>query len=183
MAIFSPLRSRRFAARQAEVTQQLIAFRLRHEWFALSIHAVQKVVSMGNVYGDPRRTGVSLSLYQGQELLVVDVAQRIFGMVSVQDLEAKSLDARDPQNQTDSPQQRYLMIVQSTGGDIVGLPIDSLPVLRRVPESSVTSLPTAYLSEGNIQCVSSMMVQVGDQPPLFLLNPDQLIQPQQIVPC
>ncbi len=78
MAIFSPLRTRRLAARKAEVTQQLIVFRLQQEWFALPINAVQKVLPMPNVYGDPQATGVSLTIYQDKELLVVDVGRRIF---------------------------------------------------------------------------------------------------------
>ncbi len=55
MAIFSPLRSRRSSTRQTEITQQLIAFRLRQEWFALPIETVLKVVPMGSVLWRSKR--------------------------------------------------------------------------------------------------------------------------------
>ncbi len=185
MAIFSPLRSRRSSTRQTEITQQLIAFRLRQEWFALPIETVLKVVPMGSVYGDPKGTGVSLTIYQGCELLVVDIGYRIFGEAPSPDLATRN--ALTPSKAT-APlvehsevgrpvvtQERYLLIVQSSDIEIFGLPIDSPPMMRRVPESSFTPLPTTYVAQGNIQCVSSLMIPATDQPPLFLLAPHQLV--------
>ena len=171
MAIYSPLRSRRFAARQTEATQQLIAFRLRQEWFTLPVHAVQKVVQMGKVYGDPQGTGISLTNYQDKELLVVDVGHRIFAEAPNPDLASEEVKKTN-----DFTQQRFLLIVQSEAGDLVGLPIDSPPAIRRVPESAFTPLPEAYMAQGNIQCISSKMVQLTNQPPLFLLDPNRLVQ-------
>lgn len=160
MAIFSPLRSRRFAARQKEATEQILAFRLRQEWFALPIDVVQKVVLLGKVYGDPNNTGVSLTLYQERELLVIDVGHRIFGQAPSQDLTEE--------------QTRYLLIVQNTKGDLVGLPVDSPPALRRVSQSAFKALPKAYLDRGNIQCISSKTIELEDGTPLFLLDRDRL---------
>jgi purine-binding chemotaxis protein CheW len=187
MAIFSPLRSRRSSTRQTEVTQQLIAFRLRQEWFALPIETVLKVVPMGSVYGDPRGTGVSLTIYQGCELLVVDIGYRIFGEAPSPDLATgnaltpskvtTALIGSEPQRAVVT-QERYLLIVQTSDTEIFGLPIDSPPMMRRVPESSFTPLPTTYVAQGNIQCVSSLMIPATDQPPLFLLEPSQLVQRQ-----
>ncbi|NES81128.1 MAG: chemotaxis protein CheW [Moorea sp. SIO2B7] len=178
MTIFYPLRARRFAARQTETTQQMIAFLLRQEWFAVPIRYVQKVVPLGNVYGDPKGTGVSLTIYQGQELLVVDVGHRIFA--EVQNLELPSEEDILTKNNSNLNQQRFLLIIQGAFGESVGLPIDSPPSIRRVPESAFKPLPEGYVSQGNIQCVSSMIIEVNDEPPLFLLNPNQLTQPQEI---
>lgn len=158
------MRSRRFATHQTEITHNLITFRLRQEWFALPIQAVQKVIPMGKVYGDPKRTGISLTLYQNQELLVVDVSHRIFGETPISD--AKNLFYPS--------HERYLLIIENANEELVGLPIDSSPAIRRVPESAFTPLPKAYLATGNIQCISSQMVQIPDQPPLFLLNAEVL---------
>jgi purine-binding chemotaxis protein CheW len=116
MAIHSPLRYRRLNAHQTEATQQLLAFRLRQEWFALPIDDVQKVVQMGKVYGDPQGTGISLTKYQDRELLVIDVSQRIFA-------EAPSANT----NLNEVTQVRFLAIVQGDTGELVGLPIDSPP--------------------------------------------------------
>lgn len=167
MAIYSPLRSRRLLARQNEITQQLIAFLLRREWFALPIENVLKVVPMGEIYGDPKGTGVSLTIYQGCELLVVDVSHRIFGEAPSSDLAAS--------NTSVSQEERYLLIVQNSETEVFGLPIDSQPAIRRVLESSFVPLPAAYIAQANIQCVSSLMIAATEQPPLFLLDPELLL--------
>ena len=166
MAI-SSLRSRRLAARQTEVTQQLIAFRLRQEWFALPIQAVQRVVPLDKVYGDPHGTGISVTTYQGNEILVIDVGQGIF----------KGVPEAASQPRGESPdKQRYLAIIQSSADNFVGLPIDSPPSLRRVPESAFKALPERYLTKGNMQCVSSLVPSIDSQPPLFLLNCERLVE-------
>lgn len=152
---------------------------------------------MGNAYGDVRGTGVSLTLYQDRELVVVDIARRLFGeMLSSELLSKYALPpARDPeaverelplpslgssssmQLQHVSNTERYIVIVQTSKGELVGLPIDSPPALRRLPESAFTPLPPAYISQVHIQCVSSLIVQSQGEPPLFLIDPDQLLQP------
>ncbi|MBR8826644.1 MAG: chemotaxis protein CheW [Gomphosphaeria aponina SAG 52.96 = DSM 107014] len=168
MAIFSPLRSRRLASRQTEATKQLIAFRLRQEWFALPIEVVEKVVPLGNVYGDPKQKGVGLTLYQGKEILVVDVGKRIFKESSSQIKLAQEIETR------------FLVLVRINDAELVGLPIDSSPSIRRVPESSLTDLPAGYVKTGNIQCVSSVIIEVDNEEPLFLLNHQQLHSPENI---
>ena len=172
MAIPSAHKSPRRTVRQVEATQQIIAFRLRQHLCALPINMVQKVVTMGKVYGDINLTGVSLTLYQDKELLVVDVGHRIF-REAPQDLSLSS--SSSAHDQKDFILQRYLLVVQNSQGEVIGLPIDSSPILRRVPESAFAPLPPAYISETNLQCVSSLVIQTLEEPPLFLLNPDQLL--------
>jgi purine-binding chemotaxis protein CheW len=182
MAIFSPLTSRRSTRRAAEATQQLIVFRLLSEGFALPIRAVQKVIPMGDIYGAPQGSGVSLTLYQDRELLVIDIEQRIFRGAPSLDSSESTLGLRAQLELDDTTQARFLLIVQSSQGKLVGLPIDSPPSLQRVPESAFTPLTSDYISEGNIRCVSALIVQNNDEPPLFLLNPEKLVQPQQALP-
>ncbi|PSB02973.1 chemotaxis protein CheW [Merismopedia glauca] len=160
MTIYSPLRYRRFTASQTETIHQLIGFRLRQEWFALPINTIQKIIPLGKVYGDPKGTGISLTNYEGQEVLVIDVGYQIFG-----DILSVDLDQTEP---------RFLVIIASTNGKLIGLPIDSPPSVLRVPESSLTVLPETYLERGNIKCISSTMIQMSDRPPLFLLDPNLL---------
>ncbi len=183
MAVFSPLTSRRSTRRnRAEATQQLIVFHLLSEGFALPIRAVQKVIPIGNTYGAPQGTGVSLTLYQDQELLVIDVEHRIFRRTPSLD---SSNSAKLPASQLeleDTTRGHYLLIVQSSQGKVVGLPIEKPPSLQRVPCSAFAPLASEYISEGNIRCVSALIIQNKDEPPLFLLNPDQLVQPQQALP-
>lgn len=199
MAVYSPLSSRRSANRKAEATQQLIVFRLFGEGFALPIRAVQKVIPMGKIYGASQGAGVSLTLYQNQELMVIDLGHRIFKRSQSQDLllsasehgRTTGVEASDDnpdlstqlprpyaqEEQNEDSVQRYILIVQNSRGKIVGLPLDSPPSLQRVPESAFTPLTSDYITEGNIRCVSALIVQNDEEPPLFLLNPDQLIQP------
>ena len=182
MAVFSPLTSRRSHRRIAETTQQLIVFRLRNEGFALPIRAVQKVIPMGNVYGAPGGTGVSLTLYQDQELLVIDPEHRIFRGALPQDSQASELRQERVESLSGTTEQRYLLILQSSQGKVVGVPIKEPPSLHRVPSSAFAPLTSDYISYGNIRCASALVKLNSDEPPLFLLNPDQLVQPPQVLP-
>ena len=173
MAIFSTLRSRRFAAVQTETTEQIITFCLRKEWFALPILAIQKVIPLGKVYGDPQGTGVSITAYEEQEIIVIDVAKFIFQDLSSSDL----VDAAESDlSGLEWEQQRYLVIINlhRQTQDLLGLPIDSQPVMRRVTKSNFKTLPKAYLDRGNINCVSEEIIELPEQPPIFLLNPQSL---------
>ena len=169
MAIFSSVRSQRGANRNTEATEQLIAFKLRGEWFALPVTAVQKVIPLGKVYGDPNHTGISLTLHQGQEITVVDVGYRIFN----ESAQSSTLEEQETIVPEESAAQRCLVLIKSAAG-IVGVPIDSQPVIRRAGQSQFAPLPSSYLDRGNIHCVSSMIVDDGGTEPLFLLVPEQL---------
>ena len=179
MAIFSTLRSRRFAAVQTETTEQIITFCLRQEWFALPILAIQKVIPLGKVYGDPQGTGVSITAYEEQEIIVIDVAQFIFQDLSSSDLMATEIDTVTAElSWLDWEQQRYLIIINldETTQNLLGLPIDSQPVMRRVTKSNFKVLPQAYLNQGNINCVSEEIIELPEHPPIFLLNPQSLAE-------
>jgi len=182
MAVFSPLTSRRSTRRHAVRVQQLIVFRVRNEGFALPLKAVQKVIPMGKIYGAPQGAGVSLTLYQDQELIVIDVERRIFREAPNLDSSSRAIDKSCAFGMNDTNLDGYLLIVQSSQEKQVGLPIEEPPSLQRVPESAFAPLTKDYLSEGNIRCVSALIKLNNDEQPLFLLNPDQLIQPQQALP-
>lgn len=129
---------------------------------------------------------MGLTLYQDQELLVIDVDHRIFKRTELPNLSLSSSqgEAAESARTTsvkweDDTEQRYLLIVQNRAGKIVGLPIDSPPSLQRVPESAFKPLTADYMAQGNLRCVSALVRQNPEDPPLFLLNPEQLIQSQQ----
>lgn len=199
MSVFSPLTSRRSSNRKVKPTQQLIVFRLRNEGFALPIRASLKVIPLGEVFGAPQTTGVGLTLYQDQELLVIDIGKRIFRSVvttktlSGSELSKSPLSSEPSETPSGSELSKslppsgtiegsYLLIVQSSKSKLVGLPLLEPPFLQRVPESAFAPLTSEYLAYGTIQCVSALIIQGNDQPPLFLLNPDQLVQPQSALP-
>jgi chemotaxis signal transduction protein len=172
MAIYSPLRSRRLAAQQADKTQRLITFNLGAEIFAVTIDRVQKVTTLDRLYGDPHQTGVSLTTYQGQELVVVDVGQRIFGRKSPELLPDRSENSNNPEL------IKYLLVLQddlvdnatSISHQLVGLPIDSAPSIQSIPVAAFQPLPEIYRQHGNIHCVSSFSIDLPDRPSIFLLD-------------
>ncbi|NEO34048.1 MAG: chemotaxis protein CheW [Symploca sp. SIO3C6] len=232
MAMFSSLSSRASTTCQGNPSQQLIVFNLCNQGLALPIRAAQKVIPMGEIYGTLQGTGFGLTLYQNQELLVIDAENRIFRRVPSQQLppSASSYGARLHQHSEEGqsmvvsedfdlgtsgalehstdveisgdfpdvsqpglspyapPQhqgakvKRYILIVQNSQGKLAGLPLNSPPFLLRVPVSAFAPLTSDYISEGNIRCVSALVRQENEQPPLFLLNPDQLIPSQKILP-
>ena len=181
------LRSQR-RSRKAEFKHQLIVFRLRQECFALPIQAAQKVIALGNIYGGGVGGEMGLTLYQGREIPVLDIQQRIFGTASPPagqpllpqskaSLPEPSADMTDP-----AVPQRFLLIVQMDAETTIGFPLDSQPMLRRVPESAFVPLSAAYLNEGQLRCVRCLIVSAPEEPPLFLLNLDQLLQTKPILP-
>jgi len=177
MAVFSPLAyRRRYTNRQVKATQQLIVFRLENEGFALPIRTVQKVIPMSQVYGASWKSGVGLTLYQNQELIVIDLKRRIFRETPIQDFSGGNIRLQSTE-QAREVVEHYLLIIQDSQGKLVGLPIDDPPSLQRVPESAFSPLTSDYIHEGNIRCVSALIIPNNDEPPLFLLNPNQLSQP------
>jgi chemotaxis signal transduction protein len=189
MAIYSPLRSRRLAAQQVEATKRLITFKLGTENFALPLDQVQKVTTLDRVYGDPSRTGVSLTTYQGRELVVVDVGYRIFGKEQQIILpgQQKRTNYLDPQSSLDLV--RYLLILKSgsdetsTATALVGLPIDSPPSIQSIQLSAFQPLPDIYRKHTNIHCVSAMLTAKSsnagspeaDRPSIFLLDATSIV--------
>jgi CheW-like domain len=211
MAVFFPINSRRANNRKVKPTQQLIAFRLYSERFALPIRAVHKVIQMSKIYGAPQGGRVGITLYQEQELIVIDVAHRIFKGKSNQNLslspsltETENMEtgkrsdelnssfdinvsipisgSTKPEEEQDNTEQGYLLIVQNRTGNIVGLPIEEPPALLRVHDEAFRPLTSNYLNQGNIQCISALIVPSSEEPPLFLLNPDLLFQTHYALP-
>jgi chemotaxis signal transduction protein len=187
MAIYSPLRSRRLAARQTEVTRRLITFKLGTEIFALPLDDVQKVTTLERLYGDPHGTGVSLTTYQGRELVVIDVGQRIFGQLPQVLPPSQSKQGLTIASQQSTEVVRYLLILRSdltansdiksiVGTDthrqqrLVGLPIDSPPSIQSIPVSAFQPLPDLYRKNSNIHCVSTLSIDLPDRPSIFLLD-------------
>ncbi len=180
MAIYSPLRSRRLAAQQTEAIQRLITFQLRQETFALPLDRVHKVTKLDRLYGDANGTGISLTTYQGRELVVIDVGQRIFGnaptvLPSLTSLPkspavTKALSKIEDLDVATTNLVRYLLILQYEDERLVGLPIDSPPSIQSVSLSAFRPLPDIYQQQSNIHCVSAVSIDRPDRPSIFLLD-------------
>ena len=191
MAIYSPLRSRRLAAQQVEATRRLLTFELRTQSFAIPLDRIHKVTTLNapgdfpsgrlrqrvshRLYGDPHQTGVSLTTYQGNELVVIDVGHRIFGNA---DVLLPTQSQLDQITTSVTPAVRYLLIVQPEPDRLVGVPIDSAPSIQSMPISAFKPLPEIYQQHSQIHCVSAMSIDLPDRPSIFLLDVAALARPE-----
>lgn len=167
----------RRASHRSEATQQLIVFRVWQEWFALPIQVAYRVIPIGQVYGACPQGSVSLTRYQDQDVLVLDVQRRIFGEKTPSLLPGHTPDEMNPLP------ERHLLLLHSPEGELVGIPLDHAPILRRVPVSAFKPVPPMYLAEGTIRCIGAIVVTPEGEPPLFLLNPAQLLQNPTALPA
>jgi chemotaxis signal transduction protein len=181
-------RDRRSFARR-ETTQQLIVFRIRQDWFALPIRAAYRVIPLGQVYGI--QGDVGLTRYQDRDVSVIDIQRRIFGDGPPDDrpsLPASSSDSLSGSTNhlisrsIEKDTQGHLLLLQSAEGELIGIPLNEFPSLRRVPESAFTPVPQTYLAEGGIRCVSALITSAHAESPIFLLNLNQLIDGKIDIP-
>ena len=191
MSIPLSLRTQRARSRKPEFKHQIIVFRLRQEWFALPIQAAQKVIPLGTVYGGGTGAEMGLTLHHDREIPVLDIQQRIFGTSGTTSsianqpllLPGDSAASEQAVSPTDPAlPTRFLLIVQTGSDTSIGFPLDSQPMLRRVPESAFAPLSAAYLSEGQLRCVRCLIISAPEEPPFFLLNLDQLLQVKPLLP-
>ncbi|WP_421656770.1 chemotaxis protein CheW [Leptothermofonsia sp. ETS-13] len=164
-------RPRRSLAHHAEVTQQWLVFCLRQDWFALPIHVVQKVVQVEHLYGTGPDSTTGLVIYQDQEIPVIDLEQRIYRQCR------RILSSSGELLFQSSGGRRFLAIATSPQGEPVGFLLNEPPTLRRLAESAFSSLPVTYLNEGSLKCVRAIAVPNSNEPPIFVLNLNQLFQP------
>lgn len=161
MSLLSTARLRPTRKKGNSHTRQFISFRLRAEWFALPIGAVERITALGELHGDADKTGVGLTLYQGQPLVVVDVGHYLFG-------EAATLTHWSP--------EQLLLVTTDPQGQFVGIPIDSQPVLRKIQGEQIQALPERYQTSGIIRCISASAVSQEENTFLFLLDTGRLFE-------
>jgi chemotaxis signal transduction protein len=162
--------SGRRSRRKPKPKLSLIAFMLRHEWFALPTQAVYRVVPLGSTYGTNPRTGVSLTRYQDRDIPVLDIEQQVFTMPAQTTLLPSSSTSTEPI-------QRYLLLIEPSPGDPIGILLNAPPHLHRVDETAFAPLPSVYQTGGSLRFVSALVSPAKDRPSMFLLNLSQLLQP------
>jgi hypothetical protein len=126
------------------------------------------------LYGDPNQTGISLTTYQGRELVVIDVGYRIFG-------KSELVPSTPPNSATvaelPAAAMRYLLILQPEPEKLIGLPIDSPPSIQSLQLSAFKPLPDIYRQQSKIHCVSALSIDLPDRPSIFLLDVAALAEP------
>jgi chemotaxis signal transduction protein len=176
MAIYSPLRSRRLAAQQAEAMQRLIIFQLRQLTFALPLDRVHKATTYDRLYGDANGAGAILTTYQGRELTVIDVDNKIFGQTPTVLPSLKSIMAK--QSSQADVEASHLLVLQREDGQQIGLPIDSPPSIQSIAASAFLPLTKTDPQHGNLLCVSAVWgnvvetaaPEVSQRATIFLLD-------------
>lgn len=164
---FSASRSRRLLP--SEPTLGLITFQLRQNFFCLPLERARRVAPY------PRndinyRTGIAQ--IQNQNIPIVDLAALVYPPVA---LLPGTPDAWDARLAPYSPPQ-HLLLVDLLRGGTVGLLTEGTPGLRRVPISACSPIPAVYLTIHSIQGVNTVISTGASEPPLFLLDVENLFQ-------
>ncbi len=155
---FSSFKYRRLRQQPSAKIKHLLAFNLLNNSWGIFIENVLKVVTLESIYGQTPENGLGLTCYQNQEIVVIDLAY-LLGLETL----------------TNRLNYAYMMIVQ-LANDLVGLPLVNPPVIHRVPDNSLISLPPSYLGKNRLSCLSSQIVKIPDSTPIFILDPNKLIE-------
>ncbi|HEY9657590.1 MAG TPA: chemotaxis protein CheW, partial [Allocoleopsis sp.] len=132
-------------------------------------------------YGRGQNGSVRLTRYHNHDVLVINIEQRIFGERASPALLPAAPAAPVSPVATDLS-ERHLLLIHSPQGELIGIPLETPPTLRRVAESAFAPVPPTYLAEGGIRCVSAIVSPSEQEPPIFLINPHQLLQPGTALP-
>lgn len=162
MPLTTSLKSRRKSrtSPQQAPAQQFLQFEIAQHQFALPITQVLKVIPLTTIYGDPTGRGIGLVNSQGQEILVLDIEKFLFP---------------NSPNPKARPYQFLLTLPATEPNELIGIPISAPPTLIRINPALITPLPKNYQAWGNIQGVSTLMM---DSPPpaapTFLIDITQI---------
>lgn len=159
MPLKTSFRARRLNKYQSKYTQKLVTFCLRQQWFAFPLKSVVKVITVDKFYCDLTQMGVTLTTYQNQEVLILDLGYYLF------------LEQFQFHNNT---QLEYLILLQNQKQEILGIPVASLPVIRGCDNSAFKKSIKIQLQSAKISSLSVTIVEIKNNPLIFLLNPEQI---------
>lgn len=163
--MLNTLRTRRFSSRAVEQTQSIVVFQLGQQCFGLPIAAVRRVIPLEQVYRDAQQQGLSLARHLNQDVVVLDVKLCLFGQSAMSAGRAGAAQGGE-----------YLLLLDASAEEQMGLPIESAPQILRLPESALSPLPETYRRLGNIRCLSNRMATVEGRAPILLLEAETLAQ-------
>jgi chemotaxis signal transduction protein len=157
------LRSRRFADRAIESTQQYITFQLRQYTFALPIDRLKRV-SLVKGDADPA-SDMSTPVNAQEDVRLIDIDQYMFAAINTAVPSAADLT---------NPRQDFCVILfNDPTGHTVGLAIDAQPKMQRIAQSQILPLPEdkTYLP---LQSVCVSRIQLTEEKAIFLLDFEKL---------
>jgi chemotaxis signal transduction protein len=145
---------------------KLIVFTMGNLNLALPIESVYKVVNHTPVYSSGVLP-VGVVHFGESEITVVDLYQRFFHNHIHQN----------------SSQNKYLVVVQNTTGELYGIPVSETPVLMEVPSSLIRILPESYRRADTLDVAShvAMIPQETGTLTVFLLDVNLLLPIFQLI--
>lgn len=113
--------------RETVPSMKILVFGIGNVKLALPIETISKILKQTTVYG-VGLNGVGIAHIGDREVTVVDLHEQLF--------QSSLINA--------ASQASYLIVAQSSQGELYGIPVTAVPVLREVPLSSIRVLPPSY---------------------------------------
>jgi len=147
--------------KDALASLKVVVFEMGNLNLALRIETVYKILNQSPVYGSGLN-GLGIAHVDEREVTVVDLHRRLFQSRVINEAFKKG----------------YLIIVQNMGGELYGIPVAAVPVLREVPLSKIQVLPDSY-RQANLLGIASHFCHISQAEAsliIFLLDVDKLLQ-------
>lgn len=138
---------------------KLLVFEIGKLTLALPILQVRKIVKQNEVYGSGL-SHVNLAHLAEQEIAVVDLHQKLFGM-----------------NLTQSQAEGYFIISRDVAGEPLGIVVSQPPALIEVPQDRIRQLPNSYRHADTLEIASHVTIisQNKKNTTVFILDLERLI--------
>ncbi|WP_019508933.1 chemotaxis protein CheW [Pleurocapsa sp. PCC 7319] len=169
--------SRRSARRKNKAEQPIIAFQLGREWFALPILAIQKVIPVSQINYITGDSQNNLYQFKDKKLTIIDVEQHIFANSSPSKSSVTTDSSLLKQPELTSPVSfSYVAILQQEAEILAGLPLNSQPVIYKVPPTDFQAITSTEIGSYDRQYIESKVTNIDEISRLFILNLQQLLQ-------
>jgi len=163
MPSITSLRSNRLSQLRPNNGKQYVAFRLRIAWFILPIASIYRLMPLEEKI--PKLTAL------GQNVPLIDLGRVLFGQTKVNKDDIPKLSVGGAIVSS----KPSLVIIRNQAEDLVGLLINSQPVMQLLTEDEIVALPQTYSQRWKVDFIPSMTLPSSDRPSLFLIDSNRLI--------
>jgi hypothetical protein len=160
MALISSFTARRLADRKPPASKQVIIFNQGQERLAVPTDIAQKVAPAQTIYKDQKSLSLA-TIYEGKELHFFNLENHLTKGKSDLALDIK---------------KGYLILFETPQKTLIAIPIPMAPLLHRINESSLVPLSLIRPVPENIETISQFAIRREDEPLIFLLDYEYLIQ-------
>jgi hypothetical protein len=160
MALISSFTARRMADRKPPASKQVITFKQGQESFAVSTDIAQKVAPIQTIYKDLKSLSLATT-YEGKRLNFFNLENYLTEGKSTPELDIK---------------RGYLILFETPQETLLAITTPTAPALQRISESSFLPLSLLRTVSQKIGTISQFAIQVDDEPLIFLLDYEYLMQ-------